>query len=186
MGDFMQNPSPRRLRAMAPALLGLALASCGPGKGQFAPACPVPGLVKPLSELSRYRGTSTDLRELVVRARVVDITGNCEPGDSASTVVTTVQVVVDVARGPAMQGDAISLPVFVAVTDAGAIYDKTLFWLPVQFPPNVDTARVTGKEVRMEIPITPQKTAAAYGIVAGFQLTPEEIAIWRRDNPRRQ
>jgi hypothetical protein len=37
----------------------------------------------------------------------------------------------------------------------------------------------------MEIPITPQKTAAAYGIVAGFQLTPEEIAIWRRDNPRR-
>jgi hypothetical protein len=185
MGDFMQNPLPCRLHAMAPALLVLVLASCGPGKGQFAPVCPVPGLVKPLTELSRYRGTSTDIRELVVRARVVDITGNCEPGDNANSVVTTAQIVVDVARGPAMQGDSIALPVFVAVTDAGAIYDKTLFWLPVQFPPNVDTARATGKDVRMEIPVTPQKTAAAYGIVAGFQLTPEEIDRWRRDNPRR-
>jgi hypothetical protein len=185
MGDFMQTSSLRRLRALALVLLATTLASCGPGKDQFAPACPVPGLVKPLAELSRYRGASTDIRELVVRARVVDITGNCEPGDNANTVVTTAQVVVDVARGPAMQGDAISLPVFVAVTDTGAIYDKTLFWVPVQFPPNVDTARVTGKEVRMEIPISPQKSAAAYGIVAGFQLTPEEIALWRRDNPRR-
>ena len=48
-------------------------------------------------------------------------------------------------RGPAMQGDAISLPVFVAITDSGTIYDKTLFWLPVQFPPNVDTARAIGQ-----------------------------------------
>ena len=174
----------RSLRGLTPVLFGLALVSCGPGRGQFAPACPVPGLVKPLAELSRYRGTSTDLRELVVRARIVDITGDCEPGDS-NTVVTTAKVVADVVRGPAMQGDAIALPVFVAITDAGAINDKSLFWLPVQFAPNVDSARATSQEVRMEIPVTPQKSAAAYGIVAGFQLTPEEIAIWRRDNPRR-
>jgi hypothetical protein len=185
MDDFMQIQLPRRLRAMALVLLAFALASCGPGKGQFAPVCPVPGLVKPLADLTRYRGTSTDIRQLVIRARIVDITGNCEPGDNANTVVTTAQVVVDAMRGPAMQGDAISLPVFIAVTDSGTIYDKTLFWVPVQFPPNVDTARAAGKEVRMEIPITPQKSAAAYGIIAGFQLTPEEIAIWRRDNPRR-
>jgi hypothetical protein len=185
MGDFMHHPLPRCLRALTLVLLAFGLASCGPSKGQFAPACPVPGLVKPLAELSRYRGTSTDIRELVVRARIVDITGSCEPGDGANSVVTTAKVLVDAMRGPAMQGDAISLPVFVAVTDSGAIYDKTLFWLPVEFPPNVDTAHASGQEVRMEIPITQQKSAAAYGITAGFQLTPEEIAIWRRDNPRR-
>jgi hypothetical protein len=184
MGDFMRIPSPRCRCAMALALIAFAVASCGPGKDQFAPACPRPGLVKPLVELSRYRGASTDIRELVVRARIVDITGSCEPGDNTRTVVTTAQVVVDVMRGPAMQGDAVSLPVFVAVTDSGTIYDKTLFWLPVQFAQNVDIARATGKEVRMEIPITPQKSAAAYGIIAGFQLSPEEIATWRRDNPR--
>jgi hypothetical protein len=184
MGDLMQICSPRYLRATALAMSALALVSCGPGKGQFAPACPVPGLVRPLAELTRYRGATTDLRELVVRGRVVDITGNCEPGDDANSVVATVKFVADVARGPAMQGNSIALPVFVAVTDAGTIYDKTVFWLPVEFAENVDAARATSKEVRLEIPVTPQKSAAAYGIVAGFQLTPQEIAVWRRDHPR--
>jgi hypothetical protein len=185
MGDTMHSSLPRCHRVAALVLIACTLASCGPGKNQFAPVCPVPGLVKPLAELSRYRGTSTDLRELVVRARIVDITGTCEPGDNANTVVTTAQVVIEATRGPAMQGDAISLPVFVAITDSAAISDKTLFWLPVAFVRNVDTARATGKEVRMEIPVTPQKSAAAYGLIAGFQLTPEEMAIWRRDNPRK-
>jgi hypothetical protein len=183
MGVYMQIPSLPWRRVAALALLALGLTSCGPGKGQFAPACPVAGLVRPLSELSRYRGASRDLRELVVRARIVDITGDCEPGDNNS-VVTTARVVVDALRGPAMQGDAIQLPVFVAVTYGGAIYDKTLFWLPIEFPPNVDGARATGNAVRMEIPVTQQQSAAAFGIIAGFQLTPEEIAAWRRANPQ--
>jgi len=180
----MQAPGRCRLRVMVLPLIVLALASCGPQRNQFAPACPVPGLVGPLAELARYRGGSPDLRDLAVRARIVDITGTCEPGDDKASVVTTAHVVVEVTRGPAMQGDAIQLPVFVAVTDAGAVLDKTLFWLPVEFAANRDTVRAAGKEVRMEIPVTPQKSGAAYSIVAGFQLTPEEIAVWHRDNHR--
>ena len=48
--------------------------------------------------------------------------------------------------------------------------------MPVDFPRNVDRARATSKEVRMEIPVGRESPAAAYGIVAGFQLTPEEVA----------
>jgi hypothetical protein len=187
MGEFMQIPSPRTIRTLgttALLLIALALASCTAPKGQFAPACPVPGLVRPLAELSRYRGSSSDLRELVVRARVADVTGNCEPGDNPNTVVTHVQVMIEATRGPSMQGDSIQLPVFIAVTDSGTIYDKKLFWLPVTFAKNIDTARATSEEVRMEIPITQQKSAAAYGIIGGFQLSPEEVALWRRNNPR--
>jgi hypothetical protein len=180
----MQGRLPRCRRAAALSLIAFALAACSTERNRFAPACPVPGLVKPLVELTRYRGGSRDIRDLVVRARIIDITGTCEPGEDPTTVVTTAQVVVDVSRGPALQGDAIDLPVFVAVTDAGAIRDKTLFWLPVTFEHNVDTARAAGKEIRMEIPVTAEKSGAAYGIIAGFQLTPEEIAAWRRDNPR--
>lgn len=175
----------RALSGSAGLLLLLSLAACGPGKDQFAPACPVPGLVRPLSELSRYNGGVVDLRNLIIRARIVDITGQCEPGDNARTVVATAQVVVEAMRGPAMQGEGYSLPVFIAVTDAGTIYDKKLFSLPVQFAQNVDTVRATGQEIRMEIPVSPQKSAAAFGIIAGFQLTPQEIAAWRRDNPQR-
>jgi hypothetical protein len=83
-----------------------------------------------------------------------------------------------------MQGDAVGLPVFIAVSDSGAILDKTLFSMPVAFAGNVDSARVASQEVRMEIPVTPQKSGAAYGIIGGFQLSPEEVAAWRRNNPR--
>jgi len=169
-----------------PLLTALVLASCGAEKMQFAPACPAPGLVKPLAELDRYRPGSQDVRDLIVRARIVDITGKCEPGDNEHTIVTTVKVVVEVARGPAMEGLDYNLPVFVAVTDSasGAILDKTLFTLPVEFVRNVDLARATSNEVRMEIPVTPQKSGAAYGVIAGIQLSPDEVAAWRRNNPR--
>ena len=94
-------------------------------RNTFAPACPVPGLVRPLAELTRYRGASQDIRDLVVRARIVDVVGKCKPGDDSGTVVATAQVVIEAMRGPAMQGTPSTLPVFVAVTDAGAIRDKT-------------------------------------------------------------
>jgi hypothetical protein len=177
----------RFLGFFPPVVIAFALTSCGLKNDQFAPACPVPGLVKPLSELARFRPGSQDIRDLVVRARIVDITGKCEPGDDPNRqVVTTVQVVTEVARGPAMQGQEYDLPVFVAVTDSttGAILDKTLFYMPIDFQRNVDLARATSKEVRMEIPVSPRKSGAAYGIVAGFQLTPDEVAAWRRNNER--
>jgi len=173
------------LSRIAPlSLIALALGSCGPTRNQFAPACPVPGLVRPLADLERYRAAGQDVRDLVIRARIIDIVGKCEPGDNDKQIVTTAVVIVDAARGPAMQGDAIALPVFVAVTDQGEVRDKTEFQLPVTFSRNVDTARAASKEIRMEIPITPQKSGAAFGIIAGFQLTPEEVAAWRRAHPR--
>jgi len=162
----------------------LALGSCGPARDQFAPICPVPGFLKQLSRLVRYRGASQDVRDLLINAQISGITGRCEPGDTNRTVVTYVQVVVDAARGPAMQGDAIGLPVFVAVAEGDAIADKVLLSVPVEFQHNVDTARAVSREIRMELPVTPQKTAAAYNVVAGFQLTPDEVAGWRRANQR--
>jgi hypothetical protein len=169
-------------RAAAALSIVLALGSCGLGRNEFPPVCPVPGLVKPLAELDRYRGESRDIRDLVIRARIVDVTGKCEPGDNKNTILATAHVVVDAARGPAMPGDAITLPVFIAVTDADAIRDKKLFSLPIVFPHNVDNARAVSADIRMEIPVSAQKTGAAYGIIGGFQLTPEEVAAWRRNN----
>ena len=177
-------PRYRFRRGLALALVAVALGSCSSQRNTFAPACPVPGLIRPLAELTRYRGASHDVRDLVVRARIIDVTGKCEPGDDKTTVVATARVVVEATRGPAMQGDGISLPVFVAVTDSGAILDKTLFSLPVVFVRNVDSTRAASDDVRMEIPVTPQKSAAAYGIIGGFQLTPGEVAAWRRDNSK--
>lgn len=173
----------RLLRAVPLLLLAPALGSCGPGRNTFAPACPVPGLVKPLTELTRYRGGSRDLSALIIRARVTDVLGKCEPGGEG-TLRATVQVVIDVTRGPAFEGQSYELPLFVAVTDADAIRDKTVYALSVSFGRNVDNARAVSPKINMELPVSAQKTGAAYGIIAGFQLTPDEIAAARRDTRR--
>ncbi len=165
-----------RLILLAPLLA----AACAPGRGQFAPVCPVPGLVKPLSELTRYRAGSRDLRDLEVRARIVDIAGTCKPGRTG-TVAVSVKVVAEAVRGPGASSEAYRLPVFVAVTEGADIRDKTLFWLPVEFPRGRNTVRAASEEIEMELPVAQNVTAAAYGIVAGFQLTPEEVEAFRRD-----
>jgi hypothetical protein len=181
---FRRAPPPAISALVTLALATLVLIACTPGKNEFAPACPVPGVIRPLAELSRYSGASRDFRALVIRARIINVGGKCERGDDANSVVVTAQAVIDLTRGPAMQGQSFELPLFVAVTDGGAVLDKKLFSLTVEFAPNVDTARATSPEVRMVLPVTPTKSAAAYGVLAGFQLTPEEVAAMRQSKPR--
>ena len=170
---------PLRGRALLAALAALTLGGCGASGPRFPPACPVPGLVKPLDELARYRGGTPDLSNLIIRARVSDLGGKCEPS-GRDRVRVRVKVVIDVFRGPALAGDAYELPLFVAVTDNTAILDKKLYALGVRFERNVDSARAISPEIEMELPVSAEKSAAAYGVLAGFQLTPDEAAAARR------
>lgn len=158
--------------------MALLLASCA-ARPQFAPACPVPGLVKPLSELTRYRNGVPDIGQLVIQARIADIQGSCKPGE-AGAIAVSARVAIDAMRGPAMTGRVYELPVFVAVTDAQGVRDKVIYNLKLEFPANIDRAAATSPEIAMSLPVTQQKSGAAYGIVAGFQVTPDEREALRR------
>jgi hypothetical protein len=168
------------------ALLALAsLASCGPDKNVFAPACPQPRFVQPLADLIRFRpGGGQDITDLVLQGRMLRVDGKCEYGEKKTELQTTVTVVVDLQRGVAMQGRTAVVPVFVAITDGDAITAKQVYNLQVEFPSNVDRATTSSPEVDMTLPISPTKSGAAYGIIAGFQLTPEELAINRQRSAR--
>ena len=157
-----------------------ALASCGPQKDVFAPACPQPRFVQPLADLVRFRPGGQDITDLVLQGRMQQVEGKCEYGDKKTELVTTVTVKIDLQRGIAMPGRHAEVPTFVAVTDNGEIRDKKVYDLQVDFPSNVDRAIAASPEIDMTLPISPTKSGAAYGIVAGFQLTPEEIAINRQ------
>jgi hypothetical protein len=49
----------------------------------------------------------------------------------------------------------------------------------VRFPANVGSVRVVSPPIDMTFPVNASKSGAAYGIIAGFQLTPEEMAANR-------
>jgi hypothetical protein len=167
-------------RLCLPALL-LPLFGCGPARNQFAPACPTATLVPALADLTRFAnaGPAHDVTDLVVQARIIAVQGSCSPGDSTATLAASVQVSISVLRGPAMRGREADVPVFVAVTEGDTVRDKQLFPVHVVFPPNVDRLTLTSQAIDMGLPVGDGVNGPAYKIIAGFQLSPDELAVNR-------
>jgi hypothetical protein len=172
------------LRLCLPALL-LPLVGCGPGRNEFAPVCPTARLVTPLADLTRYAGTTTagrghDVTDLILQARVVKVDGTCSPSGETTTLAATVQVSIAVQRGPAMRGSEADVPVFVAVAEGDAVRDKQVFPVHIVFPANVDRLTMTSPPIDLALPVSPGVTGAAYRIISGFQLSPDELAANRQ------
>jgi hypothetical protein len=178
--SLMPTPTSLLLRAAAFAALLPLVSACAPERDQFAPACPRVAFLTPTADLAVFRPGSDgrDLTALVLGGRMQAIQGECKPGDKG-TVQATVVVGAELTRGPAMQGNQAKVPVYVAVTEGDRILDKHIYTLVASFPSNVDRVNVTTPEVFMVLPVTPTKSAAAYSILAGFQLTEGELAINR-------
>lgn len=165
-----------RLRFCLPALL-LPLFGCGPGRNEFAPVCPTARLIPALADLTRYAGPGPthDLTDLVLQARVTAVNGKCQAGSDNSTVAATVGITISVQRGPAMQGREADVPVFLAVSESDTIRDKQVFPVHVVFPPNVDRLTMNSGDISLDLPVSAEKSGNAYQVIAGFQLTPDEL-----------
>ena len=167
-------PAPRLSPWLRAAPL-LALAGCGAATDDaFAPACPGAAIVRDAADLSRYRGAGRDLTDAVLEGRIAGLAGRCSR-DGADTVVATVQVAIDLSRGPAAPGRLAEVSYFVAVLDGDRILDKEVYALRAEFPANADRLSLTGGDVTLRFPVRDDKTAAAYRIQVGFQLSPEEL-----------
>ncbi len=183
---------PVRLRdlgwAFRPVLIGALLpllAECGPARNQFAPPCPSRAFLGDAADLNIYRqghtsGVGYDLTDLVLHGRVIGIQGSCQPGDKKSQLAVSVTPGFELTRGPAMPGREIDVPVFVAVTEGSAILDKRVYQMHVVFPSNVDRVTLSPGQLDLVLPITADKSGAAYTILTGFQLNPDQIAAKRR------
>ena len=169
-------------RRAAPLVLLLPLLSaCGPERDQFAPPCPAASVLPPTGDITLYRPNSSgrDLTDQVLQGKVTGIQGKCQPGDRKSALDAAVTVMFDFSRGPAMQGNSVNVPVFVAVAEGDHIMDKKVYAVTASFPPNVDRVHLTSAKVDMRLPVTASKSGAAYTILAGFQLTPDQLAAAR-------
>jgi hypothetical protein len=137
------------------------------------------------ADLDLYRpsnapGGPYDLTDLVLHARIVGMNGTCKEGDKKSQLAVTVNVGVELTRGPAMAGRDSDVPVFAAVTDGDTIIDKRTYTMRMAFPSNVDRITLSPGELTMVLPVSATKSGAAYTIIAGFQLTPEQMMQSRR------
>lgn len=165
------------IRLCLPLML-LPLFGCGPERNAFAPQCPSARLIPQLADLSRYAGPGPthDVTDLIVQARLMSVQGSCVNGDDKSMLPAKVVVAISVQRGPSMSGREADVPVFLAITEGETVLAKQIFPVHVVFPPNVDRLTMSSPEIDMDLPVSRSKTAAAYTVIAGFQLTPDELA----------
>lgn len=171
------------LRAALPVLL-LPLFGCGPSRNEFAPACPVAQLVPALADVTQFNGTGRDLTDMVVQAHVTRVDGECSQGSDDNTLAAKVSVTISVQRGPAMAGRQADLTTFVAVMRGGEVIDKQLLPVRVDFPPNVDRVTLTSKGLELALPVGNGVAGPSYHIIAGFQLTPEQVEANERSRSR--
>jgi hypothetical protein len=138
-------------------------------------------LIPALADMTRYSGSGSarDLTDMVVQARVVGVHGSCINGDDKSVLPAKVQIAISVQRGPAMHGREVDVPVFLAVTEGETVRDKQVFPVHVVFPANVDRLTMSSPDIDMALPVSKSITGASYGIIAGFQLSPDELMINR-------
>lgn len=169
------------LRLCVPALL-LSLAGCGPGRNEFAPLCPTARLERDLADLNRFAGTGSghDLTDLVLQASITKVDGSCQPTDAKTRLGATVRITISVLRGPAMRGREADVPVFVAVARGDTVRDKQLIPVHLVFPPNVDRLTLTSQPIDMALPVNQDVNGASYVVIAGFQLSPDELSANRQ------
>jgi hypothetical protein len=172
-----------RLRSAIPLCVAILLSGCGPRANTFAPVCPAVRLIPALADVTRYAGPGPahDVTDLILQARVTAVNGSCEAGDDSAVLPAKVQVTLLIQRGPAMQGRDADVPVFLAVTEGDTVRDKRVFAVHLAFPPNVDRLTIRSPDIDLDLPVSADKTGASYGVIAGFQLTPDELAANRRD-----
>jgi hypothetical protein len=157
----------------------LALAGCGSGGPEFAPACPRPLILSDAGDFTRFDQRGTDLTDVVLSGRLEGVEGKCESG-GPGIVKATMSVTATITRGPAAGGAREgAFQWFVAVAKGETILDKKVFSESISFPANVDTQRVTSQELQLNIPVTRDVSAAAYTVLVGFQLSPQELAYNR-------
>ena len=165
------------------AAAGLVPLGCGGGGEGFAPACPDAAILRDAADLTRFRGPGQDLTDMALDGRITGLQGKCTR-DGRTAVLTTVTPTLELTRGPAAQGRTAELAYFVAVGQGDRVLDKQVFPLRAEFPPNTDRVRLSGDDVELRLPVKPGETAAAYRVLVGFQLTPEELALNRRRGAR--
>ena len=175
----MRSTTTRRIGILAPLLLLaalLTLSACTPDPDEQAPQCPLAFLRPDAQTLTRYDGRGTDLTNLVLSGRLLNINGACKGllGHRKLTARASVQMVL--TRGPAAKERVFDVPYNIAIVRQGQVLQKQELVQHVVFPPNVDTVQVTGQSVDMAFPTDRGLTGPNYTIYFVFELTPAELA----------
>jgi hypothetical protein len=152
------------------------LAACATDKP--VPPCPPVRIDDMTAALTKFRDDrGRDLTDVVYEVRVVGYKGFCKFDKKGRGVDVSMDLVLDVASGPAATSEDITIPYFVALPQFFPQPEgKRVFEVHHHLQPGAGRrARIEEHDVHTYIPLKKEEPAAAFDVYVGLQLTPEEL-----------
>ncbi len=177
--------APRFLRLILPlALVGAALAACDSTRGVTQYACPRFGGLETATQQVKFRpGDGKDLTDVMYMVRLDSVQRKCQYDKNGVAIEMSVGFALEL--GPANPDRNATFQYFVAIADADSnVMAKEVFPVTLAFPANV--GYVEKKDVLdQRIPLPVNRSASAYQILVGLQLTEAELEYNRQAQLKR-
>jgi hypothetical protein len=163
-------PALRRL-----PVLGLALLAAGCSNRILV--CPVPAILADTANITVMRpGTVPDLANELYTVHLIDADSDCVVNNRTAIVKSSLTLTFRATRAPTREAARYSVPYFVVATEGSKIFAKRAYTLTVEFAPGAATATIKQSPDDTAIQIENGKLPWNYQLMAGFQLTPAQIA----------
>jgi hypothetical protein len=172
----------RPLTLLAPGLVALGLAGCGPSlseKSELVASCPQVMRVQDTTSLTRFRpGAGRDRTDVLFQARIGKTEIACDPRRDRVIVELTVEITVN--EGPAARDHLANVGYFVRILDpAGTVVQGRNFTADYKFEGN-RTSAASSEQLTLTIPLAQGLKGGAYTVAVGLLPTPEELDYNRR------
>ena len=141
------------------------------------PICPQVAIVRGLDVARNANNDSRDSAELIAGAKLLGVDGDCEYLDEGGIDVAF-NLNLIAKRGPKLDGQHASFPLFVAVLDPqGEILNKNIFNADIKFSSD-DQFINHAEALHVFIPLPKDKYSMGpyYRVLGGFQLTAAQEA----------
>jgi hypothetical protein len=142
--------------------------------------CPVPAILADTQSVTFFRpGTSPDMANELYTISLTNAQGDCTYNTSQNLVKASLDLTFRATRAPQDSAATYRVPYFVVVSENAKIYTKRLLYLKFTFAPGASTATITQSPDDIQLHVSNGKLPWNYEELAGFQMTPEQIAYAR-------
>lgn len=161
--------------------MGNAVDTLNPFAEVISYPCPEALILADAASITSFRpGSPKDLLDVRYRAYFEIEDYKCDwnlDSETAAGILTMEFTPVAVATpGPALDGDQISVPYFITVTDQDRnILTKSQFDLASPLPHNASKVRLRDRQITVEMPVSGGQRDDDFVLFTGFQVTPDQL-----------
>ena len=180
-------------RLTAVIVLLVSLVACesindfNPFDTNILPRCPTIKFLKDADKITAYKpGTGRDISDISYEAELTGFSGECKYiGDDGiyTSVTLTLQVGLNITRGPAAKTRKVELNYFVAIPEFFPNpKGKSSFSRVVEFPRDRNSISFVDDAIEIAIPLNENRQGPGIKVFTGFELSKDQLEFNRQRN----